>query len=870
VGDQRRAQERVGLWVARREVPGTARQAERHGRIGLQLCCLEQDHARQLLLADLLDALLDADLTTTALELVDDARATGTASPQILLREAKARQKGRDSQGAIKTLLELAAVYQKQEDRPRLIDTYESILRLDRTRVDIKKQLAQLRQTRAGRIARVASCVVCVALLGGMGLVMWQQSRFDSSVKQANAEIEEMLIADNRIGARERLTYWEGQLGACEPVDDLKSRIDFADAAAQTRLEKLMRTRFNERMKEAANAMSAGELRTSLGIYGELWQQGRFKKEVADTASTRLDASMTAIEQAVKVINSDMPVEPSSLFDRGDLTENLTRLRAACPASLIRMFTELNQLRDSQQVPEMLEAPVRQRIDKVVLESKPCFARASELTVAYEEALKRNDHERRLDPMFKAAVKREAAYDFAGALELYQRLEREPAGDAQLKAHFRDQVARNATICRLMDALEQATQSADFGAAQQQLRALKLAFPEVPFDRLVRLPLRVDSVPTGASITCNDLQVGVTPIALSYVPADANQISLELAGFRKAQVTVTGDTVGNWTGHLVLEPTRTLPFDHAIEVAPAMDNEGRTFIVDRSGAVTALDEKDGTRLWRFDSEDLSGLLTRPLLRGDHLLVASLDGDLRALDRRTGKVAWSVPDLPTESTPLIVGDYIVLATTDAHLRSIHLRERTKISANLGEPAHGRLHVYGASAITIGRSGTVKAHAVPSMEPVWQQQLELEAPLAALHGSALVLTDDHGRIRCLDAGTGTLRWSIDLRAETLGAPVIADRMVWIASPERLLRVDLASGKPRDGVPRILEDWSGPAQRVGNRLVIPVEDGALHVIDIATRASCYRIAASRRDCSVLTLGDRLYVVQPDRSIDCYPSLR
>ncbi|MBL8747783.1 MAG: DUF4388 domain-containing protein, partial [Planctomycetes bacterium] len=41
---------------------------------------------------DLLDALIDADLTATALEIVADARNTGTMRPQILLREAKARQ----------------------------------------------------------------------------------------------------------------------------------------------------------------------------------------------------------------------------------------------------------------------------------------------------------------------------------------------------------------------------------------------------------------------------------------------------------------------------------------------------------------------------------------------------------------------------------------------------------------------------------------------------------------------------------------------------------------------------------------------------------------------------------------------------------
>jgi tetratricopeptide (TPR) repeat protein len=180
---------------------------------------------------DLLDALIDADLNTTALEVIEDARATGSIRPQILVREVRARQRLRDAPGAAKAMEELAAIYEQAGDRQRLVETLDAIVRLDRSRTDLAKKVWRLRQTRLGRIIRLSAALICVGLLGCMGLVWWEQDAFDKAVAQADGEISEMLAAGNRVGARERLAHWVERLGDCDNTEDFRRRVDFADAS---------------------------------------------------------------------------------------------------------------------------------------------------------------------------------------------------------------------------------------------------------------------------------------------------------------------------------------------------------------------------------------------------------------------------------------------------------------------------------------------------------------------------------------------------------------------------------------------------------------------------------------------------------------
>lgn len=818
---------------------------------------------------DLLDALLEADLTSTALEIVADARATGTMRPQILVREVRARQKARDSAGAVQALLELADAYEAQGDRARTIESLESLLRLDRSLTDVKKRLSLMRQTRIGRIVRWVAVITCTGLLGGMGIVVWQQNSFDSAVKQADQEITELLAAADRGAARERWQHWAATLGECEAVEDLRRRIDFADAAERTRKEKLHRLRIAERLTEAGTALSAGNVERSMTVYRELWQDPALQQEVAEAAAARLGALLDTLEQTAKSIAHGLPPEPSTLIDRRDLAAHRQDLHAICPPALLTLFDGLERADDH--LPDFLPTAQHQRVATLLPQTRSLFAHAAHLTKAYEEALLRNEHERRLDPMFKAAVDREAAFDFAGALDLYQQLEQAPAGDKQLKQHFRTRVERNTTIVAGLDALQAATANADFATAQQQYRSLAAAYPDVPFARLVRLPLRLDSYPPGAKVTCNGAEVGSTPLALSYVPAVENKITVQLPGFRAAHTMVTGDTVGAWVGHLVLEPARTLRFEHAVEQAPTIDDDGRMFFTDRGGVVSARSQGDGSSLWQLPTGDLSGYLSRALLRGQHLFVTSLDGDLRAIERATGKVAWTMTDLPTEAGPALVDKYLVLATTDARLHCIDLDQRTTVRADLPQPSHGEVIAVGSTVICIGERGVVSAFTLPTLTPAWQYDLEAMPGLWATRASgSLLVTDDRGRVRCIEIASGKLLWRADLDLEVMGPALVTGQHALLVSPERIERLDLATGQRRAPIVRLEANWAGPMQRVGGRLVVPVASGSLQVLDEQTGAPLYRLEASKRGGRCAVRDDRLYVMQADRTIDCFPELR
>ncbi len=820
---------------------------------------------------DLLDALIDADLTATALEIVADARNTGTMRPQILLREAKARQKARDTQGAVEVLMELAASYEAQNDKPRALETYDAVLRLDRSRKDVQKIVTQMRRTRAGRIARLTTMVAGTILLGGMGVVFWQQTAFEAATKEADAAVTALLDAGDRAGARRCWAEWHERLGDCEPVVDLLSRIDFADAAQKTKVEKAARKEINDALTAAAQLLEGGQIEAALKGYAVLLQRDSLREEVISVAGQRFEVLLGLLEQAAKAMVHGMPPEPSSLFDRRDLEQRCADLASICPPKLIHAFQELHRLNSDKALPEFLAEGMRARVDKLASESLPSFARAAELTAAYAEALQRNEHQRRLDPLFKAAVEREAANDFRGALDLYRTLESEPASDDQLRAHFRDQVARYTKICQMMDVVDNATRAGDFAEAQKGYRALRVAFEKVPFDRLVRLPIRIESRPAGGVITCNGKELGPAPMTLSYLPAEESRIRVSLDGFRAAEAIVTGDSRGAWIGHLVAEPTRSFVFDARVEVPPAVDRSGRLVFVDRAGVVRSIDASSGETRWEFRSGDLSGLLGRPHVWENLVLVTSLDGELRALDADRGEPAWTRPDYASDVAPAMVDKFLLVATTDRVLHAVDVAARAEIRAPLDDAAHDQVLAHGRIVIVGGDRGLVSAFVLPDLAPAWKTRLaDVVQPGLAVGEGVVVAIDDAGHVHCIDLATGSVRWSKELDVETLGRPAIVQGAALVSTPDRIVRFDLATGAEREAIARLDDAWAGGPILIGGRIAVPVGNGSVQILDAERREFLFRLDGSGREGGLLTAAGRLFVVHADRRIAMFSALR
>ncbi len=467
---------------------------------------------------DLLDALIEADLNQTALQIIQDARMLGPLQPKVLLREARARQRSKDNPGAIESLLELAAHYIAVEDKEGQAHAYEAVLRLDRTRTDIARILKSLRRNRLSKVVRLVTGLAAATMLASTGVVWWQHHSTTSAVQTAHQKITKLLDAGNRVAARATLEGLREALGECEPVDDLESRVRFAEAAESKRLARLRRVRLVAQMKTASEALARGELQTALQSYSDAYKEPGNRAEVAGVASRRVQAAVEELRLSLASVEGRLPPDPSDILDRGLLKTNSAQLDAALPATMLQLYEQLGNEVAGESLPKFFSPELVAGFTEMVSDAAPAVQRFKTLAAAYADALQEDNAQRRLDPLFKAAVRMEEANDFAGALEIYRKLDRYPAGNAELRAHFRERVARYETITKRLTQLGEATDEGDFSRALTHLNALEEAFPDVDFAAMVRLPLTVRSTPRGARVTVNGQDVGVTPLVLRRPP----------------------------------------------------------------------------------------------------------------------------------------------------------------------------------------------------------------------------------------------------------------------------------------------------------------------------------------------------------------
>src|SRR5690606_11672771 len=132
---------------------------------------------------------------------------------------------------------------------------------------------------------------------------------------------------------------------------------------------------------------------------------------------------------------------------------------------------------------------------------------------------------------FEAAQAHERAYRFSAARDAYETLASRHPEDDGLKRRFEELAERYAGILRHLTVLDEATRNGDLSTAQGALRMLKQQHPDIPFEQLTRLPLRVETVPPGATVRLEGEAVGTAPLVTSYRPDGETVVRIELDGF---------------------------------------------------------------------------------------------------------------------------------------------------------------------------------------------------------------------------------------------------------------------------------------------------------------------------------------------------
>lgn len=249
-------------------------------------------------------------------------------------------------------------------------------------------------------------------------------------------------------------------------------------------------------------------------------------------------------------------------------------------------------------------------------------------------------------------------------------------------------------------------------------------------------------------------------------------------------------------------------------------------------------------LWRYQTQ--GQIDAAPAIVDGVLYIASEDGNLYALDTKTGALVWKAP-MGAGSGASVVVDNGVIYVVD-HNHTLHA-----FDAATGQE---RWHADGiddldpgpvVDGVTFvgGTDGKLHAFDATDGEERWATPLGgggASRSTADADGLVVVGSKD-GHVNALDAASGTLRWSVAIGGGTVGTSPIADGVVYAANfggtDNKLVALGAADGTQLWTFQTPTRaDLRSPA--VGGGLVYTVSgDGNLYALDTATGTERFHTA-------------------------------
>ncbi len=158
-----------------------------------------------------------------------------------------------------------------------------------------------------------------------------------------------------------------------------------------------------------------------------------------------------------------------------------------------------------------------------------------------------------------------------------------------------------------------------------------------------------------------------------------------------------------------------------------------------SGDFFAVDFR-GSMKWRFQAK--RAIVSSPLVAGQFLYVASLDGVLYCLDAHNGWVIWRYRlGKGTISSPALSENHIIIGAADGFLYCV--------DAQSGKEA-------------------------------WRFRTEHQVSSSpAVYRNSVYCGSVDGSLYCLEARTGRQRWKFDSKGPITGSPVVFDDIVYVGS-------------------------------------------------------------------------------------------
>ncbi len=885
-GEQRRAAATLLSAAREAEDPASALEMLRDARALAPRACEVLEQLRECLIKladpereqelrqitdDYCNALIEDGRLADSLTILEQLEADQPGDPRLAFRRAIILHKLGQRDEAVAGLMALAEEFKAHKQRDQLVVVYEQVLKIDPRRRDVTRALRSLQATRLVRQLRIAAIAAVTIAAGTAGVTTWRNYRQASIAQKTVTKVANLLADDDIAGALQVVRDSQARSMASEHLAELTALID---AYHDTQRENAARAQSVQRrtlLADAASNFERGDLEKALETYAVVLRDGpeAQQNDLRGVVRARFQSLLPTVERLAQELPYALPPAPGPTIDSRARRQAIEDLQTHFQdADLLRARACLRAI-EHEVCRAAIDQDTSTRLTRACTSIVRTFGLADVRRTAYQSLEANAEVGRRLHPLVMQAAEHEAEQRYRQAAEVYRTLVIEHPHEDDLKAEFRSRGARSGKIADGLDAIRTATAAGEAEVAWKAMTTLQAEYPDVPIDQLVRLPLTIDSSPSGAGVWIGQQRVGATPLRTTFAPAGDSAIRVQLDGYEVESPTVAAREYGQIRITLVKTPAWSVTLDGAITQTPATDGKQVVFAVDRAGHASGIGLRDGRRLWNLDSSELSGLLPRPVVFGRIVLIASVDGMLRGVRVDDGTVVWHRPGLPVEVSPIGRDDTWFGVTNDRRLVAV---EAATGNVRFDVPLP---HVPSGLAIddrTVGctlNNGVVLGLDAHDGSVRWRQTIDqvVAAPPTSDAGVFYVVGEE-GHVGAFDAATGQLRWQQTLGSLVAVSAVSHRSLVLVASDHEVIALNSRSGAVERRI--AVNDSISSLGQHEHRVIVGTAKGTVIAFDSQDGRELVRMhGPGRVSAPPLCVGDWLVVPFEGKALHAYQNL-
>ncbi len=408
--------------------------------------------------------------------------------------------------------------------------------------------------------------------------------------------------------------------------------------------------------------------------------------------------------------------------------------------------------------------------------------------------LQRKDREEAAQARLDVALDRISAGKLEAALvELQKAIDLAP-GQAWVAEHDLE-----AQKVRLLDYLteaedlyarsREAIERLDYSAGFELGHTLRDEYPKSPFARMVRIPLEIDTIPSGAKVELAGIDTPFeTPCTLLVDPNMESYVSISLAGHESIASRRLDLSRPSYTVPLYRTPRQAFEAEGPIVGRPAAA-EGLLYVASRDASIAAVDPTSGTVAWKRRLGPLADVESDVLAIGDRLYFGSNDRQLYALSRDRGTVVWKAPATGFVKVAPWVGESTTyFGCSKGNLYAVRTRTGTRAwTRKLQGSLVATPHVEDRRLTCVTSRGWILAldpHSGLVMQEAQVADEVLSASVAP-EGDIMVVGTGDGRFLALDLESFEPRWSKQISRPAHGFAAFDETSVYVGAADGTFR-------------------------------------------------------------------------------------